>query len=105
VDIHNTGPIYGDEVGQIYIQVPQQSYPVPGWSIKAFTRIGLLPGSNQTVSFSLTPYLLSTVDMNGNRYVQPGAYQIYAGGQQPNSNNGVMGKFQITGNAYPVNHI
>jgi len=105
VVIQNTGSVYGDEVGQVYVQVPQQSYPVPGWALKGFNRIGLLPGANLTVSFELTPYLLSTVDTSGNRYVQPGSYQIFAGGQQPNSNNGVMGKFQITGNAFPVNRI
>jgi beta-glucosidase len=60
-------------------------------------RVHLAPGASQTVSFTLTPRDLSTVDQQGKRAVQPGEYSVMIGGAQPSAAEHVMGSFAVAG--------
>jgi beta-glucosidase len=51
--------------------------------LQGFARIRLVAGEKQTVQFTLTPEQLSFIDDNGRWTLEPGAYRIWIGGQQP----------------------
>jgi beta-glucosidase len=47
--------------------------------LKGFRRISLKPGEKKTVEFKLTPDLLSILDLNMLRVVQPGIFDLMVG--------------------------
>jgi beta-glucosidase len=82
-DVENTGGLLGDEVVQLYVQDVEASSPIPQIQLQGFARIRLVAGEKQTVQFTLKPEQLSFVDDNGQWTLEPGAYRIWIGGQQP----------------------
>ncbi len=82
VDITNTGTRPGDEVPQLYIHQKVASVTQPVEQLRGFHRISLKPGEKTTVEFTLTPEALSILDINMNRTVEPGMFDIMVG---PNS--------------------
>jgi beta-glucosidase len=83
VEVENTGPYQGDEVVQLYLKAVQASLPAPLLQLQGFTRIRLAPGEKQTVQFVLTAEQMSFADDNGSAVLEPGAFNIWVGGQQP----------------------
>jgi beta-glucosidase len=79
VDVVNTGNREGDEVPQLYIHQRVSSVTQPVMQLKGFRRITLKPGEKRTVEFKLTPDLLSILDLNMRRVVQPGVFDIMVG--------------------------
>lgn len=86
VEVENTGERSGDEVVQLYVQDVEASLPVPLLQLQGFTRIRLNPGEKQTVQFTLTPEQLSFADEAGQWVLEPGVFNLWIGGQQPNLN-------------------
>ncbi len=82
VDITNTGNRPGDDVPQLYIHQKVSSVTQPVEQLRGFHRISLKPGEKTTVEFTLTPDALSILDINMNRVVEPGTFDILVG---PNS--------------------
>ena len=82
VDITNTGDRAGDEVPQLYIHQRVASVTRPVKQLRGFKRISLQPGEKATVDFILTPEDLSLIDVNMNRVVEPGTFDLMVG---PNS--------------------
>ena len=82
VDITNTGNRPGDDVPQLYIHQKVASVTQPVEQLRGFHRISLKPGEKTTVEFTLTPDALSILDINMNRVVEPGTFDILVG---PNS--------------------
>lgn len=105
VDVANTGKRAGEEVVQLYVTDVEASVPVPVRSLKGFKRISLAPGEKKTVSFTLEPRDLTIVDDSGKRIVEPGAFEVSAGGKQPGfagvadspTTGVVTGRFTIAG--------
>jgi beta-glucosidase len=60
-------------------------------------RVHLAPGASQTVSFTVTPRDLSTVDQQGKRAVHSGKYSVMIGGAQPSGAAHVTGSFAVAG--------
>jgi beta-glucosidase len=60
-------------------------------------RVHLASGASQTLSFTLTPRDLSTVDSQGKRAIRPGEYSVMIGGAQPSAVEHVTGSFAMTG--------
>ncbi len=85
VDVQNAGRRAGDEVVQLYVTDVAASVPVPIRQLQGFERIHLAPGETKTVAFTLTPRQLSLVDDEGQRVIEPGAFQVAVGGRQPSS--------------------
>jgi beta-glucosidase len=83
VEVENTGPRAGDEVIQLYLKDVEASLPVPRLQLQGFTRIHLEPGGKQTVSFSLTARQMSFADESGKWVLEPGAFNVWVGGGQP----------------------
>jgi len=80
VEVTNTGERAGDEIAQLYISDEITSVTWVNKELKAFRRISLEPGETKTVRFDLPFEAFSLVDADGNRIVEPGSFQILAGG-------------------------
>lgn len=83
VDVENIGDRAGDEVVQLYVSDLAASVPVPIRQLQGFARVHLCPGERKTVQFTLTPRQFSLVNEEGQRVIEPGAFQIAVGGRQP----------------------
>ena len=81
--VKNTGELAGDEVVQLYVKDLEASVTVPKWDLRGFQRVHLQPGEAVEVEFELTRRHLSLIDNDGRRLLEPGAFRIYVGGQQP----------------------
>ena len=80
VEITNTGHMEGDEVVQLYVTLPDASFPVPVKSLQGFKRIHLKPGESQPVRFTLVPEQMASLDDNQVWVVEPGEVLIETGG-------------------------
>lgn len=79
VTIRNTGRRAGDEVVQLYIRDLVSSVTRPVKELKDFKRIALAPGESKTVTFVITPDKLSFLNLNMERVVEPGQFDIMVG--------------------------
>jgi beta-glucosidase len=79
VDITNTGSREGDEVPQLYIHQKIASVTRPVMELKGFQRITLKPGEKKTVEFTITPEMLSMLNEDMHRVVEPGIFEIMVG--------------------------
>jgi beta-glucosidase len=79
VDVSNTGNREGDEVPQLYIHERVSPVTQPVMQLKGFRRISLKPGEKKTVQFKLTPDMLSILDLDMHRVVEPGVFDIMVG--------------------------
>jgi beta-glucosidase len=85
VDVTNTGRRLGDEVVQMYIRDCCSSVTRPIKELKGFQRISLQPGQTKTVTFEITPELLSFYDINMKFGVEPGEFEIMIGNSSRDS--------------------
>ena len=79
VDVKNTGSRTGDEIVQLYIRDVVSSVTRPVLELKDFKRLPLASGESKTVSFTITPDKLSFLDLNMQRVVEPGGFEIMVG--------------------------
>ena len=79
VAVTNTGKRAGDEIVQLYIRDLVSSVTRPILELKDFKRISLQPGETKTVEFVITPDKLRFYDVNMNRVVEPGTFEIMVG--------------------------
>ena len=79
VDVTNTGTREGEEVPQMYIHQKVSSVTQPVMQLRGFQRIMLKPGEKKTVEFPITPDTLAILDINMNRVVEPGMFDIMVG--------------------------
>ena len=89
------GDLAGDEVVQVYITDLEASVPVPIRQLAGLERIHLGPGSSREVTFTLRPPQFSLITDDGERLVEPGAFQIAIGGCQPGYEHLVGGATQV----------
>ena len=80
VEVKNTGDIGGSEVVQLYIKDIESIYPVAKKALRDFTKIYLEPGESRIVSFILESCDFRVIDDDGNRFVEPGKFDIMVGG-------------------------
>jgi beta-glucosidase len=85
VDVKNTGKMESDEVVQLYIRDEAASVRTANFSLCGFERVRLAPGASATVSLTVDPWSMEVVDVNGNRFIEPGAFTLFAGGSQPDA--------------------
>ncbi len=79
VIVKNTGTRAGDEIVQLYIRDVVSSVTRPVMELKDFKRISLSPGESKMLTFTITPDKLSLWNINMNRVVEPGAFEIMVG--------------------------
>ena len=79
VDVTNSGSRDGDEVPQLYIHQRVAEVTQPVMQLKGFQRITLKPGEKKTVEFTITPEMLSILNIDMHRVVEPGVFDIMVG--------------------------
>lgn len=79
VDVANTGSREGDEVPQLYIHQKIASVTRPVMQLEGFQRITLKPGEKKTVEFTITPEMLSMLNVDMHRVVEPGIFDVMVG--------------------------
>lgn len=77
--LKNTGARDGDEVVQLYIRDVLASVARPVMELKGFQRVHLKAGESKTISFVITPEMLSMLDINMKRVVEPGEFKVMVG--------------------------
>ncbi len=77
--VTNTGNFDGDEVVQLYIKDLFASVVRPIIELKGFQRIHLKKGETKELTFEITPELLTMLDIDLNRIVEPGEFRIMIG--------------------------
>lgn len=91
-DLTNTGKYDGTEVVQLYIQDKAGSITRPVKELKGFRRIPLKQGETKTVSFSLPVEELAFWNIDRQRVVEPGEFNLWVG---PNSAEGLQTTFTV----------
>jgi beta-glucosidase len=85
VEVKNTGNRRGAEVVQMYIRDDYSSVTRPVKELKGFKKIWLDPGQSQTVTFTITPELLSFYNKDMKWVVEPGDFTIMIGAASDNT--------------------
>ncbi len=83
VEVTNTGRVPGDEVAQLYIRRVSPSGTVhPLRRLIGFERLrDIAPGESRTAEFTVNPCDLEIwMESEGRKIIEPGRYQVYAGG-------------------------
>jgi beta-glucosidase len=96
VQVKNTGARDGEDVVELYVKRPGAAgHP----ALAGFTRVKLKAGERQMVTLPLDARALSQVDLNGDRKVVAGDYEISLGGGQPGYAQTVSAALSVTGEA------
>jgi beta-glucosidase len=83
--VKNIGKRASEETVQLYLKDVEASVEVPKWSLKGIKKVNLKPGEQIEVQFTLTPRQLALIDNDGKAVLEPGKYEIYIGGNQPDT--------------------
>lgn len=81
--IKNTGSRYGEETVQLYLKDVVASVPVPKWQLRGIRKVFLESGEETEIEFTLSPKAMMVVDRNGQSILEPGFFEVYLGGSQP----------------------
>jgi beta-glucosidase len=78
--ITNTGPVFGEEVVQLYSRALDACLPTPLRRLQGFERIALAPGESRTVAFDVPGTRLGHwSEERGALVVEPGSYEFAVG--------------------------
>lgn len=80
VEVTNSGKMAGDEIVQLYIRDKVSTVTRPVKELKDFQRVSLKPGETKKVVFEITPDKLAFHNVNMKFTVEPGTFEIMAGG-------------------------
>jgi beta-glucosidase len=105
VTVENTGSVSGEEVVQLYLTDLEASVPVPIRSLVGVQRVFLRPEERRRLTFTLTARQLSLIDIQMERIVEPGLFELSVGGKQPGfdgvadapTTTVVAGRFEVLG--------
>lgn len=79
VKVKNTGAKAGKETVLVYLNDVAASVTRPNKQLKAFKKVALEPGQEQTLSFTLTPDDFSFIGVDLKRVVEPGEFVVMVG--------------------------
>jgi beta-glucosidase len=91
-DLTNTGNCDGDEVAQLYVHQTIASVATPEKALKGFSRIHLMAGKSQHITFHLRQADIAIWGANQEWKVEPGEFTVMVGGS---SNGGSADKFVL----------
>ncbi|HVS72636.1 MAG TPA: glycoside hydrolase family 3 N-terminal domain-containing protein [Phycisphaerae bacterium] len=93
--VTNAGDRPGDEVAQLYLSRPGTPAGLRE-SLVGFQRLTLAPKESRTITFTITPYQLATIDAAGRRLVPTGDITLRCGGSS-DATAGVSTTVSLTG--------
>ena len=77
--LKNTGNYDAEEVVQLYLYDELSTFAKPVKELKGFQRITLKKGESMTVSFTISPNMLTTLDAPLKSVVEPGFFRVMIG--------------------------
>ncbi|MBX4260983.1 glycoside hydrolase family 3 C-terminal domain-containing protein [Clostridium estertheticum] len=83
VTVKNIGKYESDETVQLYLKDVEASVVVPKYQLKGIKKVSLKPSEEKEVSFELTPRQMALIDDEGNCILEPGLFEVFVGGSQP----------------------
>jgi len=83
VDVTNSAGRDGEEVVQVYLSWPSAKAAAPLRKLVEFQRTFLAAGQTRRVSFVIQDRLMSLVNEEGERALEPGRLRLSVGGRQP----------------------
>ncbi|MGI6264403.1 MAG: glycoside hydrolase family 3 C-terminal domain-containing protein [Acutalibacteraceae bacterium] len=90
VTVRNTGGMTAREPVQGYVKAESPSVIAPRWALKALETVEIPAGESREIALTFPPKAFSLIDEEGNRFVEPGRYTVYIGGQQPDSRSAAL---------------
>jgi beta-glucosidase len=99
VDVTNTGEREGDEVPQLYLHQRVASVTQPVMQLKGFERITLKPGEKRTVEFTINPDMLSILNTDMHRVVEPGVFDVMVGSSSADTKTVALKVVDLNGQA------
>lgn len=109
--IKNIGDYEADETVQIYLKDIEASVEVAKWQLKGIKILHLKPGQQEEISFELTPQHMSLIDNEGRRILEPGVFEVFVGGSQPDKRSYKLtgsevlkGKFEVSGESIELEY-
>ena len=104
VTVKNIGQCESEETVQLYLKDVDASVLVPKYELKGIKKINLKPGQERQLEFELTPRQMALIDNDGNCILEPGVFEVFVGGSQPDDRSigltGTVGKkcfFEVKG--------
>jgi beta-glucosidase len=76
--------------------------PAPLSQLIAFQRVSLKPGQIKTIHFIVTPEMLMLVDEYGRQKLEPGIFQLTAGGCSPGARGVALGAPQPVSEEFTI---
>ena len=89
--LENISDKNAEEVVQMYVTQPKSDDNNSKFTLKQFKRIFLSPGEKKTITFSLSPQMLESFDINGNSKIEMGTYKITVGNSSPGTRSRQLG--------------
>lgn len=83
ITVKNIGQWESEETVQLYLKDVVASVIVPKYELKGIKKINLKPGQEKQLEFELTPRQMALIDNDGNCILEPGMFQVFVGGSQP----------------------
>ena len=85
---------------QGYVTANEASVTAPRWALKALETVEVPADESREVTLTFPAKAFSLIDEDGNRFVEPGRYTVYVGGQQPDERSAELTGQTVT--AIPV---
>ena len=101
-DIKNIGYYDSDEVVELYLKDAAASVTVPKWELKGFKRIHLKAGKKANVEFNITSRQMALIDNDGKCIIEPGFFEIYIGGSQPDKRSQELTETKVIKTSFEV---
>ncbi len=79
VSVKNTGKVKGKEVVQVYVRDLVSSIVTPVKQLKGFCKVELAPGEVKEISVSIPMTELYLTKDNGDRFLEPGEFELQVG--------------------------
>ena len=89
--VENISDKHAEEVVQMYVTQPESDHNNSKFTLKQFKRIFLSPGEKKNITFSLSPQMLESFDVNGNSKIEMGTYKITIGNSSPGARSKQLG--------------
>ncbi|SFN62257.1 beta-glucosidase [Pseudobutyrivibrio sp. UC1225] len=85
VTVKNAGEYKAHETVQVYVKDVEASTRVANCMLRKIAKVELLPGESKEVSLELSARDFALIDEKGRCVVEPGAFKVSIGGQQPDA--------------------
>ena len=90
VKVSNTGRMTSLEHVQGYVKADAPSVRAPKYALKALETVSIPAQESKELLLTFPAKAFSLIDEEGNRFVEPGTYTVYIGGQQPDPRSAAL---------------